>query len=216
MPQSNEKWLSIDLSTRSASLALHQWEEGKALALLACETYGEDLKHSELLLTWLGDLLTAQSLSLDSISRLVTSSGPGSFTGLRIALSSLKAIAQAKQLPLELVSNSEARARAFRTRNQTAQSLVIVTRVGAGSYAIAELKGEDFKENVPLSGEFVLVDSLSSQEHFSAQGIQASAVFPSHAEYLGETLLQCTSRQTFRTTEELITAAPNYFGASRF
>lgn len=207
------------MSTRSGSLALHRIDANGVPSLLTAFNFGEDSQHSAMLLTSIDDVLKSQDLKLSGVSRLVTSSGPGSFTGLRIALASLKALAYAKQIPLELVSSSESRARAFQNRNASVSgSLSIVTRVATGSYCIAKLSGSEFiEESEQLDGAFVLVDSPVTQEFAAtSQPEKEIALFPSQAEYLGETLLHCTTRRTYTSMEELVAANPNYFGSSRF
>ena len=56
-------------------------------------------------------MLRDLELALDDLDLLVVGAGPGSFTGLRIGLASLKALAFARQIPLASVSSLEAMAR---------------------------------------------------------------------------------------------------------
>lgn len=173
-------------------------------------------EHSESLLIEIDSLLKSQNLKLDQVARLIASSGPGSFTGLRIALASLKAIAVAKNIPLDLVSSSESRALAFKRRHPVVKEFSVLTRIATGSYHFAELVGDQFREGTEHLKSTVLLDAESSREFTTSLHVQAVFVFPSLAEYLGETVLQCTSRQTFQTLPEIVSASPNYFGSSRF
>lgn len=216
MPYSGEIWLSVDLSTRAGSLALHRVDAAEKTVLLGTYAFPEDTSHSELLLVATQELLRSRELGLDSVSRLITSSGPGSFTGLRIALSSLKAIATAKKLPLEMVSSSECRARSYILRNASIKDLSVVTRVASVSYQNARFENGAFTEDGPLGGELILVDSTNTQEWVATQVPTPTVLFPSSAEFLGECLLSCATRRTHNSLEELISAAPNYFGSSRF
>lgn len=64
--------------------------------------------HSEKLLTLIGTLLTTHSMSLKSIDAIAVSSGPGSFTGLRIGFSAAKGLCRSMGKPLVVVSTFEA------------------------------------------------------------------------------------------------------------
>ncbi|NVJ98763.1 MAG: tRNA (adenosine(37)-N6)-threonylcarbamoyltransferase complex dimerization subunit type 1 TsaB [Alphaproteobacteria bacterium] len=55
--------------------------------------------HAERLLPMVSDLLAEASRSFEDLSRLVVSTGPGTFTGLRIGLSVARGLAVAKGIP---------------------------------------------------------------------------------------------------------------------
>lgn len=92
--------LAIDTSTIAASVAIT--EENK---ILGEEYTAYKLKHSEKLLPLLNHLLEDVRLTLNDIDYFAVGSGPGSFTGLRIAASTLKAFAHALQKPIISVSS---------------------------------------------------------------------------------------------------------------
>jgi len=88
--------LSIDTSSAIMSLAL-QTEKG-----LYQYTQEAGLTHSEDLLPRIKDLTQQGGTTLKDLDLVVVASGPGSFTGLRIAMATAKGIAQGAQA--ELVS----------------------------------------------------------------------------------------------------------------
>lgn len=93
------KVLGIDTSTSCGSIGLV--DEGKVISeyLLDCpET------HSERLLKGIDFVLKDARLSVDDIDGWVVSLGPGSFTGLRIGISTVKGLALATQRPVAGVS----------------------------------------------------------------------------------------------------------------
>jgi len=58
------------------------------------------LSHLQNLIPLIGDLLEKSKLTLDDITHIAVSEGPGSFTGIRIGIATGKALAQALKLPM--------------------------------------------------------------------------------------------------------------------
>ena len=75
------------------------------------------LTHSQTLMKMTADLLSASAIELDSIDGFCISSGPGSFTGVRIGISALKGLACAKNKPCVAVSSLRAIAENFKDRD---------------------------------------------------------------------------------------------------
>lgn len=99
------KILAFDSSAVSASVALV--EDGKLLA----ESYlNVGLTHSATLMPMTQQLLQASNCKLEDVDALAVSAGPGSFTGLRIAVSCVKGIAAALNKKCVAVSTLEAMA----------------------------------------------------------------------------------------------------------
>jgi tRNA threonylcarbamoyladenosine biosynthesis protein TsaB len=86
--------LSIESATRVMSVAVL---EGETL-LAEISTFDERV-HSERLLPAVDQLLRIADLSLDQIEAFAVSIGPGSFTGLRIGLATLKGLALGSNRP---------------------------------------------------------------------------------------------------------------------
>ena len=86
--------LSIESATRVMSVAVL---EGETL-LAEISTFDERV-HSERLLPAVDQLLRIADLSLDQIEAFAVSIGPGSFTGLRIGLATLKGLALGSDRP---------------------------------------------------------------------------------------------------------------------
>ncbi|HET9452613.1 MAG TPA: tRNA (adenosine(37)-N6)-threonylcarbamoyltransferase complex dimerization subunit type 1 TsaB, partial [Aggregicoccus sp.] len=92
--------LALDTSTLTLSLALVERTPEGTLRPLEHVVVGPPHKQSELLPGVIGELLSRHGVRLQSLEGLVVGLGPGSFTGLRIGLSSLKALAYAAGLKL--------------------------------------------------------------------------------------------------------------------
>lgn len=71
-------------------------------------TLNVEATHSERLLPTIDRMLRDAGIGLDALSGLAVSIGPGSFTGLRIGLSTVKGLAYATGLPVVGISTLEA------------------------------------------------------------------------------------------------------------
>ena len=56
--------------------------------------------HAELIFTRIGELLERNGVGYPDLTRVVTTTGPGSFTGLRIGLSAARGLALARSIPV--------------------------------------------------------------------------------------------------------------------
>lgn len=102
-------YLGIDTSTFTLSVALLR-READGFALIEDFAEGPPKKQSELLPGAIGELTQRHGLKIRDLSGIAVGTGPGSFTGLRIGLSSAKALSYAHQLPLVGVSSLRASA----------------------------------------------------------------------------------------------------------
>jgi tRNA threonylcarbamoyladenosine biosynthesis protein TsaB len=92
--------LSIDSSTETASCAVV--EDNKLLGEI---NFNNEKQHSVVLMSMIDQLLTGIHLDINSIDGYVVSKGPGSFTGLRIGMSTAKGLAMGSNKPLISVSS---------------------------------------------------------------------------------------------------------------
>lgn len=93
------KLLAIDTSTERATVALSIGGE------IYSDEQGSLRQHAQLLLPMVDGLLAKASMRLNQLDGLVFGCGPGSFTGLRVACSMVKALAYAHDLPVYPVSS---------------------------------------------------------------------------------------------------------------
>ncbi len=89
------KILSIDTSSNNCSIAVVSEK-----AMLGEININYNLQHSVLLMPLIEELLTRLDLKPDELDAIAVSTGPGSFTGLRIGLSAVKGIALGSNLPI--------------------------------------------------------------------------------------------------------------------
>ncbi|PTB94068.1 tRNA (adenosine(37)-N6)-threonylcarbamoyltransferase complex dimerization subunit type 1 TsaB [Marivirga lumbricoides] len=95
--------LSIETATSICSVAVHQ--EGRLLA--SAELYLEK-SHSSSLSLLIEQLISHCDLHLADLNAIAVSGGPGSYTGLRIGLSTAKGLCYALDIPLIAVSSLDA------------------------------------------------------------------------------------------------------------
>lgn len=101
------KIFAIDTTVKTAAAALV--EEGKLIAEYSLNTD----THSTTLLTMISAVLEQSGNKVSDIDLFAVSAGPGSFTGVRIGVSTIKGLAFAEQIPCAGVSSLEAMAMNF-------------------------------------------------------------------------------------------------------
>ena len=89
------KILAIDTSSKICSVSILEDNN------LIIEKHNDDEKtHSQKLMPLIDELFKESNLTLDNIDLLACSQGPGSFTGIRIGISTVKAFADVKNIPI--------------------------------------------------------------------------------------------------------------------
>jgi tRNA threonylcarbamoyladenosine biosynthesis protein TsaB len=109
--------------------------------------------HSEKLLTLISEVLEQQHTKLNEIDAIAISIGPGSFTGLRIGLSTAKGLCFATEKPLVVVPTFEAMAMSVYAEHQEVTRVLVCLDAKQGDYYIAgyEKNGNSTVEWLPLS-----------------------------------------------------------------
>ncbi|TKJ29307.1 tRNA (adenosine(37)-N6)-threonylcarbamoyltransferase complex dimerization subunit type 1 TsaB [bacterium (candidate division B38) B3_B38] len=155
--------LGIDTSTMAGSVALVEKTTLKGEVNIHCH-----LTHSKRLLPSINFLLKNLGISLDQIDALGVAVGPGSFTGLRIGISTVKGLASARGMKICPVITLEAMSFKVRHYNKIVYPMVNAGRgeVYAGKYRVA---GDTIKRLSP--------DLVISPEKFLAGIDSWDAVF---------------------------------------
>ena len=100
------KVLGIDTSTLATTISVLDLDE------LICEyTVNTKKTHSQKLMVMIENMLKASDININDIDLIAVCEGPGSFTGLRIAMATAKAIAHANNLDIISVDSLEVLAR---------------------------------------------------------------------------------------------------------
>lgn len=105
--------LGVDTSRRNGSIALVHCEAEGSRTLEVVPLEGGTF--SAQLVPQIASLLHKQGMSKQQINAFAVVSGPGSFTGLRVGLAAIKALAEILEKPIATVSMLEATALAAKT-----------------------------------------------------------------------------------------------------
>lgn len=97
--------LSVETSTPVCSVAIHQ--RG---TLLGNQSLYIDKSHSGLLVPSINSLVKYCGLELSELDAIAVSKGPGSYTGLRIGVSTVKGLCHALDIPLIAINTLKAMA----------------------------------------------------------------------------------------------------------
>ncbi|HSI78200.1 MAG TPA: tRNA (adenosine(37)-N6)-threonylcarbamoyltransferase complex dimerization subunit type 1 TsaB [Lunatimonas sp.] len=145
--------LSIETAVSVCSVAVH--DHGRLVGVL--EVVGENV-HGRKLVPLIQGLLTHTGISKKDLKAVCVSKGPGSYTGLRIGVSTAKGLSYAMDIPLIGVDTLDAMARGY--LNGCIADDVVVPMLDARRmevYAkVIAPDGETFLESQPI-----VVDPLS-------------------------------------------------------
>ena len=210
--------LSIETSTAVCSVALH--EQGELLALAELREQGA---HAEKLMGLLEEVLGKAGRLFSEVDAFAVSEGPGSYTGLRIGVSTAKGLAFALDKPLIGINTLRAMA-AGSPLEKGAQVVAVLDARRMEVYT--QTFGEQLEEKTPIEAlileEGVFGQSLEQGKLFfigdaveKVKGVvdHPNAVFLSETDYplsakaMGQLAFEKFQRQAF---EDLAYFVPNY------
>ncbi|WP_421917822.1 tRNA (adenosine(37)-N6)-threonylcarbamoyltransferase complex dimerization subunit type 1 TsaB [Marinifilum sp.] len=111
--------LNIETSTAVCSVAL-----GKDGKLLALKENKEGMKHASNLTIFVENILNENNLTIADLDGVAISMGPGSYTGLRIGVSTAKGICYGAGIPLIAVSTLQSMTKALHDTSNVSDSLI--------------------------------------------------------------------------------------------
>ena len=111
--------LHIETSTKVCSVAISQDDR-----VLDCEETNDEMNHAAVLAPMIYDLLSRNNLASQDLNAVSVSSGPGSYTGLRVGSSTAKALAYSLEIPMISVPTLEALALAAKELHPSASHLL--------------------------------------------------------------------------------------------
>jgi tRNA threonylcarbamoyladenosine biosynthesis protein TsaB len=165
--------LAIDTSGKNGGIALARGDERTcdilASAALAGGTYSAQL------IPQIDELLRAQKLTLRDVEGFAVAAGPGSFTGLRVGLATVKGLAEIAARPIAAVSVLDAIADAAQPNASAPHGLMFAAidagrgEVFLGEYRVADGKRQLQRELIVSRAE--LVAHVRGQEQSGAGAV---------------------------------------------
>ncbi len=97
----------LDTTSVTASASVAEIENGRAIKY-SLFTVKTELKHSENIMLMIDEALKLYGADIDDVDLFAVTTGPGSFTGVRIGVTTVKGLAFAKNKPCVDISSLEA------------------------------------------------------------------------------------------------------------
>ncbi len=144
--------LSIETSTTNCSVALSK--EGDTIALK--EDNSHNYSHAELLHQFIEEVLAEAEVSINRLSAIAVSKGPGSYTGLRIGVSAAKGLCFSLDIPLIAISTLESLANQVTVENGCIVAMLDARRMEAYT-AVYNFRHELVRE---IKAEILSVNSF--------------------------------------------------------
>ena len=153
--------LSLETSTSVCSVALHQ--NGVLVSIKEIDVIGA---HAERIMGLIDEVMSESRLSKNNLSAIAVSSGPGSYTGLRIGVSTAKGLAFGLNIPL--IGVNTLKALSLSAIEQMTEKGVSIPLIDARR---TEVYCQVFsEENEPLSDIHSEVLSENSFENYLRKG----------------------------------------------
>ncbi len=162
--------LALDTTTNSGSVAI--LEDSRLVAEVDSETSSS---HSARLLRSIDHLMRLASWDIKDVDGFAAAAGPGSFTGIRVGLSTIKALAFASGKPVAAVSSLAALAEKLKDTGGRLLCPLIDAKKGEVYGALYELGDGKLKEIIPQGayGPDALLSLIPARRlvHFLGTGV---------------------------------------------
>jgi len=154
--------LQIETATTVCSVALAK--NGETIAV---KELNERNIHAEVITLYIEELIANNGLKYDDIDAIAVSSGPGSYTGLRIGVSTAKGLCFALDKPLIAVETLESMSQGIIVQNQIEAGTLLCPMIDARRMevytALFDAQGNIVK---PTSAEIIDQQSFAEQLQF--------------------------------------------------
>ena len=187
--------VAIDSSGRKGSIALCRGDVDPFEVLQLTPLEGRT--YSAVLVPRIAEALANHNVNKTDIDGFIAVSGPGSFTGLRVGLSTVKALCEVLHKPLAIVSMLEAIALTYGQEGQTVTALLDAGRgeAFAGEYHVAAGRARPLREyiarlevlqaNIAALATPILTPDAKLAEALQADGIEVDLVGAVLADEIG-------------------------------
>lgn len=175
--------LSIETTTEICSIAISQ--DGKCIHSIIDD---DKNSHSQKLILYIEEAFQKLNLQKETLDAVAVSNGPGSYTGLRIGMSTAKAICYALDKPLISLSTLHALANGFlKKKDSTEKDFYIIPMIDARRMEVFTcLVNQNLEEIEPITAKILDENSYSEELkkpcYFIGNGAEkCKDVFGSHS-----------------------------------
>ena len=98
--------LAVDTSSKNCSVAIVEVYENKNYNIIAFENSDDEKTHSQKLMPIVDKVFKEHNLTLKDMDLLACCVGPGSFTGIRIGIATMKAFADVTNITDEVITGN--------------------------------------------------------------------------------------------------------------
>jgi len=150
--------LHIETSTELCSVALSHGDR-----CLALRENSEGRNHATMLTPFINDLLNESNISIHHLDVVAVSSGPGSYTGLRIGISTAKGLCYGGNIPLVAVPTLQAMSVGFVQQHNVPRSTLLCPMIDARRMEVyTALYDRDGCQVINVSAEIITEQSFVS------------------------------------------------------
>ena len=142
--------LAFETATPVSSVAV--FERGE---VLACQEYYSAQRHARLITVMVEHLLEDLGLRVQDLSAVCVAKGPGSYTGLRVGVSTAKGLCMALDLPLIAVSSLSGLAARVQNLARREQALICPMIDARRMEVYCEIYGSDLSVVEPVQARIV-------------------------------------------------------------
>ena len=158
--------LHIETSTELCSVALSH-----SIRCHAVRENSEGRNHAAMLTPFIDELLNEGNISIHRLNAIAISSGPGSYTGLRIGMSTAKGLCYGGNIPLISVSTLQAMSMGFVQQHDVSVSTLLCPMIDARRMEVyTALYDKDGQQVKDVSAEIIT-------EHFFAPWLDKYQIF---------------------------------------
>lgn len=156
--------LLLETATSSCSVALS--ENGK---IIAVKEANERNIHASHITLFIEELMINTDKKYSDLKAVAVSKGPGSYTGLRIGVSTAKGLCYALDIPLLGIDTLEAMASGLLSKNDIQDSDLLIPMIDARRMEVyTGIFQQDLKEIEPVNAKIV---DASSFDQFEGRGL---------------------------------------------
>lgn len=213
--------LAIDTTTKTASVSI---KKDNALFMDKVEN---EITHSEKLLPLIDKVLNEADIKISDISTLACINGPGSFTGIRIGLATIKAISQVNNLDIFSINSLELIAYTTYINKKLSKDSYIISIISTNNdrvfyciYKLIRINNKIDIENISTIRNGYVEDFVEDINNFIKNINSNNDVFISgncinifENELLS---LNCNKYDFYPTTNDCINIIPQIFDTSKY